>query len=91
MKKKTLYSIQGIIFQEGVAYGTGYKLGVGIAVTIQKAMNFAVCQGIVGPDENKSEVFCGSMNDMWGDSVITDFQIALSSVIPLRRKRAMFG
>jgi len=71
---KKLYLIQGIIFQNGNLLGTSYKPGIGIAVTIQKSMLFGIFNGIVGPSVLEG-VYGGHMNDKWGESGITDFQI----------------
>ncbi len=73
--KKQLYLIQGIIFQNGNILGTAYKPGIGVAVSIQKVMIYAICNGIVGPSAVK-EIYNGHMTDKWGESGITDFKIS---------------
>jgi len=73
---KTLYSIQGIIFQHGHVFGTAQKPGIGTAVTINDAIIFAMFHGIVGRDQIEPDMFCGQMNDKWGASDITEFQLS---------------
>jgi len=72
---KKLYSIQGIIFQQGYVFGLGNKPRVEIAVKIQETMIYAMFQAVVGPSE-EDESFCGHMNDKWGNSKITNFKIS---------------
>jgi len=72
--EKKLFSIQGILFQEGHALGLGDKPGVGLAVKIQKAMVYAIYHGVVGPSED-GESFCGQMHDRYGDSEISELLI----------------
>lgn len=72
---KEIYSIQGIIFQEGSVFGLGHKPGIGTAVTIQKAMLYSMFHAVVGPSDD-GKTLCGHMNDQWGDSEITNFKIS---------------
>jgi hypothetical protein len=72
---KKLYLLQGIIFQNGHVLGIGQMPGIGSAVTINKALIYAVFNGIVGPSVPKGN-YTGHMNDKWGESGISDFQIS---------------
>ncbi len=80
MKKDEMYSLQGIIFQQGHAFGIGHKPGIGAAVRIEKAFNYGMFHAVVGPSEENSEELCGHMNDRWGQSKITNFQISEEGV-----------
>jgi hypothetical protein len=70
--KARLYLVQGIIFQQGHTFGLGNKPGIGTAVTIQNAMHFALCNGIMGSDEETPDLYGGVLNDRWGDSDISE-------------------
>ncbi len=72
---KKLYLIQGIIFQNDHVLGIGYKPDIGTAVTIQKAMLYAVFNGVIGPLNEEGD-YGGEMNDKWGESSITNFKIS---------------
>ena len=76
---KKLYLIQGIIFQRGHVFGLSYKSGIGTAATIQSATIHAICNGIVGEDDddlmNDDGYLSGEMNDKWGHSQITLFKL----------------
>lgn len=73
---KKFYLIQGVIFQEGSFFSLGNKLEIGVAVKIHKAMFYAMFHAVVGSSDDEKEVFCGQMNDKWGDSEITDFKMS---------------
>lgn len=67
------YSLQGIIFQKGHAFGTAQKPGIGTAVIMQDVMNYSMFHSVVGVDENHPNTFSGGMSDRWGQSAITEF------------------
>ena len=75
--KKTLYSLQGIIFQSNKALTLGYKPGIGTAVMIQDIINYSMFHSIVSTDDENpsSGLLTGAMHDRWGDSIITDFRM----------------
>lgn len=75
MEKIKLYSLQGIIFQQGYAFGLGQKPGIGTAVKIQKAFNYGMFQAIIGQSEENENELCGHMSDRWGQSKITNFKL----------------
>lgn len=68
-----LYSLQGIIFQKGHTFGTAHKPGVGIAVTMQEAVNYSMFHAVVSTDEYEPQTLSGHMSDRWGQSTITEF------------------
>ncbi len=72
--KKQFYSLQGIIFQEGNQFETGFKPSIGIAVIIQKVMNYSMLHGIVSTnDDSNLHILSGVMADQWGQSIIHNF------------------
>ncbi len=75
MEREKLYSLQGIIFQRGYAFGLGQKPGIGTAVKIMQTINHGMFHAIIGPSEENPKELCGQMNDCWGQSKITNFQI----------------
>ncbi len=78
--ERNLYALQGIIFQQGKIFGTAYDQSIGIVATIKDAMIFAMFHGIVGSSKDNEKGFCGSMNDKWGESKITNFRLSDSEL-----------
>lgn len=68
--------MEGIIFQKGHAFGTALDPEIGIRARIQEFLNYGVFHSIIfsTPDADLSKV-CGEMQDKWGSSEITEFQL----------------
>jgi len=78
--KKQLYSLHGIIFQAGMVFGTATKPGVGLAVTLEKAMMYSMFHSVVGLEDEHEDEYSGTMTDKWGYSAITHFKMTDSEI-----------
>lgn len=74
--EQNIFSLQGIIFQEGHDFGLANNPGMGISLTINTAMRYAMFHGVVGPNEENPTVLSGNMEDPWGQSLIHEFTIS---------------
>lgn len=75
-----IYFIEGIFFQVGDIYSKGHNPGTLCLEIIQDSLTHCIYHGIVFSIDYHERFFEGCMVDLFGKSVITDFEISINEL-----------
>lgn len=72
--KKKLYSLFGVFFQNKKGIITAHDPIIGTRAFIEETMKRSTFYALLGEEDDRADI-SGMMNDVFGDSEITDFTI----------------